>query len=1622
MAKKMGYQAFLEDQKKKEEEAKKGQVRFREASAASRIQYTNPSYTGNSKNANYKWETEALKTVKMPKGSSRTYNSKFDYLTKQMGLSSNEADDFRKYMDFQEDQNKTAYEKKIYDNKTDKKGKLITYDKNGNEDPNGTYLKQARTSTSAGTSLNTKSSIIDNILNGMTSRAVQSVKDSDTKATKKTETKQPKKQDKSFLSKAGNNIMKGLEIIDRPGDAVRTGIKEKVDGNSFWQGAKEGFTGEKNTSGTELNKRLGFDPTNDKKDLNLSRKITDVLLAAGPTKFALPFLNDGIKNKVAQELPGAGTEMALDPLNLVGGGTAKIGREALSLPSQLSKVLEATDGLRYSDEAMKAGAEEAARGVSSPYIRQRATQHPEDIVAQQTQQTAQPLESLQNFSTNDIPQATVPNVLDDLLNFAQSGQGPQARGIEKIANPARYAKENVSSQADNILNRLDQVNGPTDYNKRILDVQKSMQDINNNDVYTGAQQAMDGRQSAEDAFVEKYLAPHVDKATREVNGHQVGDIAKNAKDEIERIKGTYGKIKATAGEEEDYPIPPQFRAGVNNMAHDDLHSFATQEGFNSADEAVQYLQHLDQMSKMKPTKSGTKYTEDFWNNLENEARQTFRQSDEGQALDEMAASILNDKPNFDALYNNARTSGDPQSFDELVRLAQMQSAKPDLKASLKQDPRVRQALDQLNALGGKNTSLPGVPQAQPDTSAIDDVLKFLSQNENVNNSQDVGQVIDELVSPESGSKKLSMDDFNALVRGETPKKPEANVTSEGNKSLLGLNLQRFKEGTDTGDVKLFNTDGKIESDKAITKVTDKFYENYVNRNHGFKVTEKKLLEKAIAKAKADGKVKKAAQLEGKLKEVKRSGSDFEKAVSNEKASGVAAKAFLTRHFKALDGIVNSDEQMAEALTYQVAKDLQWRKENGLAEYELPDGVDWGQINDIANRGDQNPKLADEFTGAIRSMTQEWRDIMLDSGLISKESYDALSKNPYYMPLARELSNKLDNIDRSLGGRTTSNMRASGPTIVHSMGKGDLDSFFKNPVETLTNNTFAVYKNAYKEETARQISRLAKLDTDGVFVKEISGKAYQEGGGIKSANGGKPKYYRLQDDLMKALKENDEVMDTDMLGKLTNMFAGLKTRSIEYQITAAPRDLATSYLNSQITNPFRYMSEAMKSIKSKNASVKEIGGYFDKAYNDHVGGLDPQKVMDEFKRQYTGSVRSFNPKSPQSWKEAATVLKKYLDIPFKPAKFIGEATDNLPRDIEARETERLFMQKHGEKINNLKTALEDIDNRLAQTEGITDEFDPRLQGVDKLQEQKKNIEGMLNQYQRDLNREKLFRSRDVINYSRQGRGGVAKKIRQWVVFANTTTQSKDKLVRAFIERPGATIFKAALAMSPFITAQKIMYETMSADDRATYDKIPNYVKQMNYVFVNNGKLYTVPKIQELALISDPIEAALQGEELNSSAKFLAKEGVPYQVGNVAQGLIPDSEGNTLFNRDPMTKNMSGVNAPSTVLTPGLDLMVNDKTGFNRKPISYSDKKANDWTLDAYKKIGNTPNADALQYLVEQLGGDYGKYAGRVADYATNPTNMDKLDEMLRYLNPLQDRYYNDKSKLFRPVPQESLKSK
>lgn len=142
--------------------------------------------------------------------------------------------------------------------------------------------------------------------------------------------KMGKDTDGNGHSQGVDKLMGALEILDRPGDAVRTGIKEKTEGKSFWKGAAAGLTGKKNTSGKELNKSLGFDPDTDNKDKVLSNILGNQLIKKLPLgDIAAPFVSKKAKNKIGKEAAGVGSELALDPLNLIGSGAIGKGAEIL---------------------------------------------------------------------------------------------------------------------------------------------------------------------------------------------------------------------------------------------------------------------------------------------------------------------------------------------------------------------------------------------------------------------------------------------------------------------------------------------------------------------------------------------------------------------------------------------------------------------------------------------------------------------------------------------------------------------------------------------------------------------------------------------------------------------------------------------------------------------------------------------------------------------------------------------------------------------------------------------------------------------------------------------------------------------------------------------------------------------------------------------------------------------------------------------------------------------------------------------------------------------------------------------------------------------------------------------
>jgi hypothetical protein len=294
---KSAYQLWKEAKEKETQRKAEGKIHFKEDSRASRVQTTLPNYQGQSKDKNYKWESDLLKPLSI-KQYGRSYNDKFDNWSKSQGLN---AERYRNQMDFEEDRKKEGhyaygamYENEVMDG----------------------IFKDMEAKQKQSFATNTKRS---------QEKKVEEVKKQTTKkATTQVEKPQSKKEEKPKQNKFVDGLFKALEIIDRPGDAVRTGIKEKAEGNSFWEGAKDGFTGKKDTTGKEVNKSLGFNTDKEGLPKEIAKFVARGFVGQGPNgKVYTPVVNDKIAKKVGTETLGIGTELVTDPLNYVGVGLGK---------------------------------------------------------------------------------------------------------------------------------------------------------------------------------------------------------------------------------------------------------------------------------------------------------------------------------------------------------------------------------------------------------------------------------------------------------------------------------------------------------------------------------------------------------------------------------------------------------------------------------------------------------------------------------------------------------------------------------------------------------------------------------------------------------------------------------------------------------------------------------------------------------------------------------------------------------------------------------------------------------------------------------------------------------------------------------------------------------------------------------------------------------------------------------------------------------------------------------------------------------------------------------------------------------------------------------------------------
>lgn len=535
-----------------------------------------------------------------------------------------EAQDFRRYLNFQEDSKQTY---------------------NFNKD--GSVSK--RTNIRAGQGAHLQNDVIDNILSNMQQRGTESVirnqqlAEQKALADKKAQQMQQQQQAPQTKAPMGMNDVKQAQngdfswdnikhnfsvlsdYVARPWNALSTGVKDAAQGGNFLTGVKEGITGKAHTSGEDMLASLGFDPAKGGFPEKIAQFVARGLVADSPTGgLSTPTASPELGTKIGKRLIGAGTEIAGDPLNLVGAG---LGSKAIKI---ISKIRAGKDIAQVAHE----------EGVTEDIVRKMLDQYGNDPKFQR-EASGQIIDP--NAQRLNAPQPDAPLGLngpqglpEPLMSRTVDGLG---KDVQVNGTPQLGAPKGVKSQAE-----LDQL-------------LNDMQDVKSQ------------RKAMEDAHVNDQLAPFLESQHQQAQVEQTWQTSiKQAKETAQQIKDHYGGI-VLDGKSKDLinEIPPQFKA-KKGVRGNDIYKFADEMGFSSADEAVQFLKKIDADSKVKlkdlGQNDGMKLTDEHIRGLEDAARKSFADSSHGKAID----SLLNDLTNIHKEHVDSGVSFDtPTSLKSVVK-------------------------------------------------------------------------------------------------------------------------------------------------------------------------------------------------------------------------------------------------------------------------------------------------------------------------------------------------------------------------------------------------------------------------------------------------------------------------------------------------------------------------------------------------------------------------------------------------------------------------------------------------------------------------------------------------------------------------------------------------------------------------------------------------------------------------------------------------------------------------------------------------------------------------------------------------------------------------------------------
>lgn len=532
-----------------------------------------------------------------------------------------------------------------------------------------------------------------------------------------------------------------------------------------------------------------------------------------------------------------------------------------------------------------------------------------------------------------------------------------------------------------------------------------------------------------------------------------------------------------------------------------------------------------------------------------------------------------------------------------------------------------------------------------------------------------------------------------------------------------------------------------------------------------------------------------------------------------------------------------------------------------------------EIDDVLQRYG-TPEM-DAAQQALVKVNRDMLEELVNNGVVSRELAETLNERwKNYIPLFRSFDDEKVDFE---GGFSKALANVASP-IKSLQGS---ERAVIDPLENMIKNIYRSTNAAERNKVASQLTKLANIDKDGQFIRELKDKHFvtvRKDGNFKRYYIDKETLDKIPDmekdekhALAKRLAKDDDVTfaqsgtEKEEVGRKNVVNVKVNGENVKYEVEPE--------VYKALLNLDQESSNMIVNILSKPASLLRAGATLTPEFS-------LRNPIRDVLQAFVVSKSGFNP---------ITDFGAGLIQAISKGKLYREWVDNLgaygnvmsmDRKVHQQALEKVLGEAPSKKFVNIINGKSLI--RLLRAISDTTE------SATKIGEYRAALrKGVSKQ-------EAAYRSRDIMDFGRAGTG--IRQANKIVAFLNANIQGKSKLIRAIKENPAGTLTRAFTAVT-LPTVGFYAWNKYNANEvqRETLDNAPDWLRDSFWLVAVPGTdtVARIPKPFDLAtLFSNLPERALDYVYKNDKQAFdgfmgrsLQENSIPVQIS----GILPIIEG-------------------------------------------------------------------------------------------------------------------------------------